>query len=198
MDSSARTTSSGLNATPRSIPKETLENPPSSSAATEKPSFLADYSASSSTLHRRPFPLVNHGDIKEAKPLSSVDDQTEEQETASEGRSTNPNPLFEQSLRRLAGRFELTTSKAIATKKGCKCKKSTRCLKLYCSCFRVGALCNPALCNCVGCENKKECGIPSENRAFAVQDILLRRPDAFEPRQKRNSVVGGCSCTRTR
>ena len=111
---------------------------------------------------------------------------------------TNPNPLFEQSLRRLAGRFELTTSKAIATKKGRKCKKSTRCLKLYCSCFRVGALCNPALCNCVGCENKKECGIPSENRAFAVQDILLRRPDAFEPRQKRNSVVGGCSCTRTR
>lgn len=36
----------------------------------------------------------------------------------------------------------------------CNCKKS-KCLKLYCECFRKGLYCNPMVCNCVNCENRE-------------------------------------------
>lgn len=58
----------------------------------------------------------------------------------------------------------------------CNCKKS-KCLKLYCDCFRAQQYCFG--CHCSQCNNVKQ--HESERRA-AVAQIMDRNPDAFKPR----------------
>lgn len=58
----------------------------------------------------------------------------------------------------------------------CNCKKS-RCLKLYCDCFRVEQYCNG--CNCSECANLL---IHEIDRQQAISVILERNPEAFKPR----------------
>lgn len=58
----------------------------------------------------------------------------------------------------------------------CNCKKS-KCLKLYCDCFRAQQYCFG--CHCSQCNNVKT--HESERRA-AVAQIMDRNPDAFKPR----------------
>jgi hypothetical protein len=58
----------------------------------------------------------------------------------------------------------------------CNCKKS-KCLKLYCDCFRVQQYCSG--CHCNNCSNLKE--FDSERQA-AVTAITERNPEAFKPR----------------
>jgi len=58
----------------------------------------------------------------------------------------------------------------------CNCKKS-KCLKLYCDCFRVQQYCSG--CHCNNCSNLKE--YESERQA-AVAAITERNPEAFKPR----------------
>lgn len=58
----------------------------------------------------------------------------------------------------------------------CNCKKS-KCLKLYCDCFRVQQYCSG--CHCNNCSNLPQC---EAERKLAVAAITERNPDAFKPR----------------
>ena len=58
----------------------------------------------------------------------------------------------------------------------CRCGKSN-CLRLYCSCFRTGVLCNPDLCKCVDCLNVT--GEVSDARAQRIAFIVNSNQKAF-------------------
>ena len=80
----------------------------------------------------------------------------------------------------------------------CNCKKS-RCLKLYCDCFRISKFCDG--CNCVDCANNLE---HSEGeRAKVINQILERNPEAFKPRvmavedTTEKSHLSGCHCKKS-
>lgn len=70
----------------------------------------------------------------------------------------------------------------------CNCKNS-KCLKLYCHCFRAGRYCTPD-CLCVACRNK-----PSHDaeRTRAMEAIKTRNPMAFRPRVDQAEVDLQCS-----
>jgi len=59
----------------------------------------------------------------------------------------------------------------------CNCKNS-KCLKLYCHCFRAGKYCTHE-CLCVSCKNKEEY---QSERTRAMETIKSRNPLAFKPR----------------
>lgn len=67
----------------------------------------------------------------------------------------------------------------------CNCRRS-KCLKLYCNCFRSGNLCVLSRCGCVGCCNTER--TPSV-RAVAVLTALRRNRNAFRPKCRRIDVV---------
>ena len=79
----------------------------------------------------------------------------------------------------------------------CNCKKS-RCLKLYCDCFRINKFCDG--CNCNDCANLTQ--FESE-RTHAISQILERNPDAFKPRvteqpdQASKGHLSGCHCKKS-
>lgn len=77
----------------------------------------------------------------------------------------------------------------------CKCK-SSHCLKLYCTCFQTGAICDELICVCKGCKNTAAETKPRGARTIAIHDILNRRPDAFEPRLKKKTGKG-CACKKS-
>jgi hypothetical protein len=58
----------------------------------------------------------------------------------------------------------------------CNCKKS-RCLKLYCECFRNNQVCSG--CNCVACLNTDEHN-PERYKAFVA--MIEANPQAFCPK----------------
>ncbi|CAD8181311.1 unnamed protein product [Paramecium octaurelia] len=58
----------------------------------------------------------------------------------------------------------------------CNCKKS-KCLKLYCECFTNNWVCSQS-CNCTECKNRID--NPNE-RSKAIEEALLRNPEAFAP-----------------
>lgn len=79
----------------------------------------------------------------------------------------------------------------------CNCKKS-KCLKLYCDCFRISKYCED--CNCVDCNN---CVEREAERVTAINNILERNPDAFAPRIKQDAEtmskghLSGCHCKKS-
>ena len=79
----------------------------------------------------------------------------------------------------------------------CNCKKS-KCLKLYCDCFRVSKYCED--CNCLDCNN---CMERETERSAAVSSILERNPEAFAPRIKHDAEsmtkghLSGCHCKKS-
>lgn len=75
----------------------------------------------------------------------------------------------------------------------CNCKKS-KCLKLYCDCFRLGLLCLPE-CNCCDCSNND---IENDDRKHAIDQILERNPIAFNPKiQDKGFHSKGCHCKKS-
>jgi len=57
----------------------------------------------------------------------------------------------------------------------CNCRES-RCLKLYCECFKKGIFCNE--CNCTtNCGNKQ---VNNQEREQVIKSIIKRNPKAFE------------------
>eukprot|EP01066_Platyproteum_vivax_P012012 Platyproteum_vivax@DN5448_c0_g1_i1.p1 len=70
----------------------------------------------------------------------------------------------------------------LKSQRGCTCKKS-RCLKLYCECFAIGATCGP-LCKCDGCGN-------THNNQQERQKALQSSKD------KSTAVKGRCNCKRS-
>ncbi len=79
----------------------------------------------------------------------------------------------------------------------CNCKKS-KCLKLYCDCFRMQVYCNG--CHCSECSNTIEF---EDKRQQSMQVILDRNPEAFKPRVSADGNVdggthlNGCNCKRS-
>ena len=59
----------------------------------------------------------------------------------------------------------------------CNCKNS-KCLKLYCECFRQGKMCG-SNCSCQNCQNTSNY---SELRDKIIKSIKSKNPNAFEPR----------------
>lgn len=86
--------------------------------------------------------------------------------------------------------------------KGCNCKNS-RCLKLYCECFAKNLTCGQH-CHCRNCRN--DGNYPTDKR-LAVEAILERNPNAFQPKVKRKEGAGeqqvrdkhnkGCNCRKS-
>jgi len=55
-------------------------------------------------------------------------------------------------------------------------------LKLYCDCFAYGYKCGPE-CNCVDCANSvNNTDENEEKRKVAIDAILDRNPNAFQPK----------------
>ena len=82
------------------------------------------------------------------------------------------------------------------TLQACKCK-NTKCLKLYCACFQQGTFCDELVCYCRKCENTEKHSKARGSRTRAVYEILSRRIDAFEPRERRQTG-NGCSCRKSK
>ncbi|CAH0519301.1 unnamed protein product [Peronospora belbahrii] len=65
----------------------------------------------------------------------------------------------------------------VSKKASCNCKKS-KCLKLYCECFRLGEYCDES-CNCHDCANTTK---TEAVRQQAIASRLEKNPNAFKPK----------------
>eukprot|EP00037_Helgoeca_nana_P027733 m.319689 g.319689 ORF g.319689 m.319689 type:complete len:262 (+) comp27588_c1_seq16:5377-6162(+) len=78
----------------------------------------------------------------------------------------------------------------------CACK-SSKCLKLYCVCYRSGNVCGPR-CKCKGCLNDD---VNSTVRRTAVLDTLKRDASAFKPKMVAVALrdsARGCRCVNSK
>jgi hypothetical protein len=82
----------------------------------------------------------------------------------------------------------------------CNCKR-TRCLKLYCDCFRFKKYCVASHCNCRECANVPEF---EHLRQGAVSSIVERNPEAFKPKILKSAEkmgekahLAGCHCKKS-
>lgn len=87
---------------------------------------------------------------------------------------------------------------------GCSCPKS-KCIALYCDCFKAGRRCNPTLCSCMDCKNTIVESGADGARTKAIRCILARNPRAFTHAGKvRNPLLLSlppgeifCNCVRS-
>jgi hypothetical protein len=86
---------------------------------------------------------------------------------------------------------------------GCSCPKS-KCVALYCDCFKAGRRCHPNRCSCFNCKNTiAESGIDGA-RTKAIRNILARNPRAFNtagmgnPLHKLPPGEVACNCVRSK
>jgi hypothetical protein len=80
--------------------------------------------------------------------------------------------------------------------RGCACKNS-KCLKLYCMCFRAQVDCDPDVCGCTDCKNNSAY---EQDRDLKRALITQARPDAFATKVLSSDLhithVRGCRCKR--
>lgn len=86
---------------------------------------------------------------------------------------------------------------------GCSCPKS-KCVALYCDCFKAGRRCHPTRCSCLDCKNTiAESGVDGA-RTKAIRCILARNPRAFTTAGMGNPTLKlppgevACNCVRSR
>jgi Tesmin/TSO1-like CXC domain, cysteine-rich domain len=86
---------------------------------------------------------------------------------------------------------------------GCSCPKS-KCVALYCDCFKAGRRCHINRCSCMNCKNTiAESGINGA-RTAAIRNILARNPRAFNtagmgnPLHKLPKGEVACNCVRSK
>jgi hypothetical protein len=87
---------------------------------------------------------------------------------------------------------------------GCSCPKS-KCVALYCECFKAGRRCDSKNCSCTDCKNTINESGPSGARTLAIRNILARNPRAFltagtnhTQAQKLPPGEVACNCIRSR
>ena len=86
---------------------------------------------------------------------------------------------------------------------GCSCPKS-KCVALYCDCFKAGRRCDPKTCSCLSCKNTVAESGPEGARTKAIRCILARNPRAFttaglgNPLHKLPPGEVACNCIRSR
>lgn len=87
---------------------------------------------------------------------------------------------------------------------GCSCPKS-KCVALYCECFKAGRRCDPNTCTCADCKNTLGESGPNGARTLAIRSILARNPRAFltagtNQNQAQKLAPGevACNCLRSR
>jgi hypothetical protein len=110
--------------------------------------------------------------------------------SASGGRGfNNPNP--NNSSGNNAGHNVMVNALGLVV---CNCKKS-KCLKMYCDCFRLSEYCKQG-CNCVECCNIEKF---DAMRLAARKSIQDRNPEAFKPRvqEAKNEHLTGCHCRKS-
>ena len=90
-------------------------------------------------------------------------------------------------------------NKSKQQKRGCRCKTS-RCIKLYCKCFRNGVFCTPA-CSCINCLNVPE----NAEKIQKLRAILLKNRENEKASRNKSSKDSGktgkragcCNCTKS-
>jgi Tesmin/TSO1-like CXC domain, cysteine-rich domain len=90
--------------------------------------------------------------------------------------------------------FPALFADAVITTKACRCEHS-KCLKLYCECFRIGVLCDEKHCRCKDCKNTPKENHPQGERQLAILRIIKKRPSAFKPKVRR--PVTSCKCKKS-
>jgi len=96
----------------------------------------------------------------QADPTGSPTEESLGKRSSISSASTSPAPTAKRS-KSLAGNFDKLDLLCSATLElgplqenptGCSCPKS-KCIALYCDCFKAGRRCNPSTCSCVDCKN---------------------------------------------
>lgn len=100
--------------------------------------------------------------------------------------------------RRLFDKPESGIKKSQDRTGGCNCKKS-KCLQMYCECFKQGGFCGPS-CYCSNCENKND----TEHRRRKLNSLQKKNPNVFTKviAVKRNGEQQkvhsrGCNCRKS-
>ena len=114
---------------------------------------------------------------------------------SSEASSSSSSSYKEETKAPVARRQYRGAVKTKGVISGCKCAK-TRCLKLYCPCFEKGVVCQEG-CICSNCMNTTEESGPEGIRTKTIEEILSRRPLAFDKREGDSNDVG-CICKKTK